>query len=335
MSDDEEEVASEEEEEEKKESEAALALKKRRDQQKVETKGLDESSRELLELNRKERDVMEDEINELRRRNEKRKKEREVEEKRLAAERAAEDERRKAAEESKKRQKIEDEESRQRDRANKKAEFEKWKNPPKPNFVISKRSGSAGDEEEEEEKVEGGKGRKSKEQLEAEKRAILKQRVKNLEIDGFDSGKLTDKAKELHQLIYRLEGEKYDLEKRFKAQQIDMMELAERARQANKVGKGGLKRLQPGPDDDVDKIQERFAGAPAKIEMYSKYERQKDKRSYDERLQLYTGPQYLYPAERIKPQKILRWNEEGMPIYGELTDAPANGTAVNGPATEE
>jgi len=30
----------------------------------------------------------------------------------------------------------------------KKAEFEKWKNPPKPNFVISKRSGSADDEQE-------------------------------------------------------------------------------------------------------------------------------------------------------------------------------------------
>jgi hypothetical protein len=50
--------------------------------------------------------------------------------------------------ESKKRQKVEDEEKRQRERAMKKAEFEKWKNPPKPNFVISKRSGSAGDETE-------------------------------------------------------------------------------------------------------------------------------------------------------------------------------------------
>jgi len=50
--------------------------------------------------------------------------------------------------ESKRRQKMEDEERRQRERALKKAEFEKWKNPPKPNFVISKRSGSADDEEE-------------------------------------------------------------------------------------------------------------------------------------------------------------------------------------------
>lgn len=72
----------------------------------------------------------------------------------------------------------------------------------------------------------------------------------------------------------------------------------------------------------------------AKIEMYSKYERQKDKRNYDERLQLYTGPQYLYPAERIKPQKILRWNEEGMPIYGELTDS-SQPAAASEPVAEE
>ena len=64
--------------------------------------------------------------------------------------------------------------------------------------------------------------KKSKEQIEAEKRAILAQRTPKLEIDGFDSGKLTDKAKELHNLIMRLESEKYDLEKRFKAQQYDV-----------------------------------------------------------------------------------------------------------------
>jgi len=43
---------------------------------------------------------------------------------------------------------MEEEERKQRERAMKKAEFEKWKNPPKPNFVISKRSGSADDEQE-------------------------------------------------------------------------------------------------------------------------------------------------------------------------------------------
>jgi len=72
--------------------------------------------------------------------------------------------------------------------------------------------------------------------------------------------------------------------------------------------------------------------------MYSKYERQKDKRSYDERLTLYTGPQYLYPAERIKPTKVVHWSEEGLPQYSAGADeAPAQNAdqpAVDGVATD-
>ncbi|ESN90186.1 hypothetical protein HELRODRAFT_182787 [Helobdella robusta] len=149
----------------------------------------------------------------------------------MAAERVAEDERRKAAEETKRKQKSEEEEKRQRERAKKLAEFEKLKNPPKPNFVITKKSGDG-----EEEEVEVGKNKKSKQQLEAEKKAILSQRIIPLDTNGMNSSKLTEKAKELLNLIYKLEGEKYDLEKHFKAQQFDMMELAEKARQINKVG---------------------------------------------------------------------------------------------------
>jgi hypothetical protein len=305
-------------------TEAELALKKRRAnaEQVSESYGLDEGDKELLEQNKQERDHILGEINELRDRSEKRKKEREEEEKRLATERAVEDARRKAEEEERKRKKEEDELKRHSERSLKQAEFEKWKNPPKANFVISKKlaateggvegEGDQGDE----------KGRKSKEQLEAEKQAILAQRIKPLEIDGFDQGRLSEKAKELHHLIHRLEGEKYDLEKRYKSMQVQLMELADRARQANKVGKEGLKRIQGG-DDSVDIIQTRFAGAPSKVEMYSKYERQKDKRSYVDRKVLYTGPQFGMPAERIKPSKIVRWNEEGLPVYEDgSTGAP-------------
>lgn len=275
---------------------------------------LEDADRELLENNKVERDRIAEEINELRERNERRKKEREEEEKRLASERAAEDARRKAEEEERKRKKEEEDIKRRSARAQKMAEFEKWKNPPKANFVISKKL--SGEEGAEDEVSEGKEGKKSKEQLEAEKRAILKQRIKPLEIDGFESGQLTEKARELHNLILRLEGEKYDLEKRFKQLQVEMMELAERARQANRVGREGLKRIT-GTEDEVDKIQTRFAGAPAKVEMYSKYERQKDKRSYVDRKVIYTGPQFVLPADRIKPTKIVRWSEEGLPIYEE------------------
>jgi len=243
------------------------------------------------------------------------KKEREIEEKRLTAERAAEDQRRKADEEDRKRKKEEDELRKKGERAQKMAEFEKWKTPQKANFVISKKLSAAEGEEGEDQGEESEvKARKSKEQLEAEKRAILKQRLKPLEISGADNAKLTEKAKELHQLLARLEGERYDLEKRFKTMQTEMMSLAERARQANKVGKEGtVKRV----DDysSSDKVMEKYAGAPSKVEMFSKYERQKDKRTYDDRKVLYTGPMYGSPADRIKPNKVVRWTEEGLPIY--------------------
>jgi len=282
--------------------------------------GFDEADKDLLEQNKIERARIAEEIEELRVRNETRKKEREEEEHRLAAERAAEDARRKAEEEERRRKKVEEEESRRNARALKMAEFEKYKNPPKANFVISKKqeTAEAGQEAEGE-----GSGKKSKEQIEAEKRAILKQRIKPLEIDGFDANQLSDKAKELHHQILRLEGEKYDLEKRFKQLQVEMTELAERARQANKVGNEGVKRTH-GSEDIVDPIQVRFAGAPAKVEMFSKYERQKDKRSYVDRKVLYTGPIYSPPVERIKPNKIVAWSEEGLPIYAELGAEPAH-----------
>lgn len=305
-------------------TEGELAMKKRREQANVDSTGLEEADKELLDNNRQERSRMEDEIRELRERNEKRKKEREIEEKRLAAERAAEDQRRKADEEERKRKKEEEESRKKGERALKMAEFEKWKTPPKANFVISKKlSAASGEEGDDQEEVEG-KARKSKEQLEAEKQAILKQRLKPLDIDGADTGKLTEKAKELHTLLARLEGEKYDLEKRFKNMQVEMMQLAERARQANKVGKEGtVKRVTTNDEASSDKIMERFAGAPSKVEMFSKYERQKDKRTYDDRKVLYTGPQFGYPADRIKPNKIVKWSEEGLPLYEEMGGQPA------------
>jgi hypothetical protein len=297
-------------------SEAELALKKRREADSKKVSGLDEAARELLETNRQDRERMEQEIRELKKRNEKRKQQREEEEKRLAAERAAEDDKRRAAETAKQRQKEEEETKKQKERAKKLAEFDKLKNN-KPNFVISKRSGSAGDDEDTEapESV-----KKSREQLEKEKRAIMKQRIVPLQIDGLESSGLSDKAKELHKLIYRLEGEKYDLEKHFRNQQVDLMELAEKARQANKVGKDGLKRTKL-DEGESDPIQERFAGTPGKIQMFSKYERQKDLRNYSERKNTYTGPQYGFPPDRIKACKIVKWNESGMPTYEDIPGA--------------
>lgn len=317
--------------EEPKPSEAELALKKRREAgRQISSGGLDEDAKELLETNRKDRDRMEQEIEELRKRNEKRKAARAEEEKRLAAERAAEEERRRAADEAKRKQKEEEEMKRRKERESRKAMYDKMAHASKPNFVISRREdggeAEAGDED-------GQAVKKSREQLEKEKKAILRQRIVELKVDGLDQSALVEKAKEMHKQIVRLESEKYDLEKRFKNQQLDMMELAERARQAHKVGREGLKRINPA-DGEGDRIQERFAGTPAKIEMFSKYERQKDKRDYRDRKKIYTGPQYILPPERIHPTKRIQWGEDGMPVYLELQAGEQAPAVAEQPAAE-
>jgi hypothetical protein len=59
----------------------------------------------------------------------------------------------------------------------------------------------------------------------------------------------------------------------------------------------------------------------AKIEMFSKYERQKDKRTYPERQVIYTGPQYILPPNRIQPTKIVKWGDQGLPVYEDIPGA--------------
>ena len=75
----------------------------------------------------------------------------------------------------------------------------------------------------------------------------------------------------------------------------------------------------------------------AKVEMFSKYERQKDKRPYKEKQKLYTGPQYLHPPDRIKPSKVVKWQESGMPAYEDLPEggAPPPAAAPAAEAGEE
>jgi len=300
-------------------TEAELAMQRRRANQ-ISSAGLDEAAKELLEENAKERDQMSQEIQELRERSERRKQERIEEERELQARRAEEDLRRKQEEEDRKKVKAEQERERLEKREAQMKEFAKFSEEGKPNFVVIKKSNELVGGQQEEDKGEG-EGKMSREQMEQERKAILSQRIQPLEIEGFDAAKLTDKAKSLHREILRLEGEKYDLEKRFKEQQYDMLEMAERARQINKVGKTGLKRVVL-KDEERDTIQERYSGAPSKIELYSRFERQPDKRAYGEKFTVFTGPTYLFPAEKIKPERIVKWDENsGLPIYEDLPGA--------------
>ncbi|KER25818.1 hypothetical protein T265_14136, partial [Opisthorchis viverrini] len=193
----------------------------------------EEEWREYEEFRRGEREKAEEEIRQLKERRERRKAERAEEEKRLAEARLVEEQKRRAEEEERQRKKREEEQRKREERERKRQEWEEKKNANRPNFVINKREGgpevqSAPQEEKKEEVT------KSKEQLEAERRSIIDQRVPPLNVSGMTVEQLKAKAKELHDLLFRIEGENYDLGQRFKRQSYDMQELAERARQMNK-----------------------------------------------------------------------------------------------------
>lgn len=242
---------------------------------------------EYEEMRRAEREKEYAEIAALKEKRVQRAKEREEEEKKWAVLRSQEEARRKADDEERRRKKQEEEKRNKEDRDRKKREAEERLNKPKgPNFVITKRSDA--------EKVHGGLDsvmskeelQKSKEQLEEEKRAILSQRIQPLTLEGMDASKLLEKARELQEHIRRLEGDKYDLEQRYKRQQYDMIELAERARQMNKgKGKRGVSAVQV--DESFDRLADKFTGAPPKIQLCSKYERHTDHRTYVERKVLF------------------------------------------------
>lgn len=68
--------------------------------------------------------------------------------------------------------------------------------------------------------------------------------------------------------------------------------------------------------------------------MYSRFERQQDKRSYVEKHVVFTGPTYLYPPDRIAPTRGIVWEEEScIPLY--TGSAPAQQEQAPPPQQEE
>uniref|UniRef100_A0A183B1X5 tRNA-synt_1d domain-containing protein n=1 Tax=Echinostoma caproni TaxID=27848 RepID=A0A183B1X5_9TREM len=130
--------------------------------------------------------------------------------------------------------------------------------------------------------------------LEAERKSIIEQRVPPLNVSGMSIEQLKAKAKELHDLLFRIEGENYDLGQRFKRQSYDMQELAERARQMNKG-------------------RERSWGWPMVV-MYSQYERVKDPRSFKERRTVFAGENYVEEFQRIAPKHQIVMTDEGFQV---------------------
>lgn len=277
----------------------------------------EEEWREYEEFRKEEREKAEEEIRQLRARREQRKVERAEEEKRLAESRLVEEQKRRTEEEERQRKKREEEQRKREERERKKQEWEERKNANRPNFVIQKREGGdpnnqAVKEEEKKEEVT-----KSKEQLEAERKAIIEQRVPPINISSLNIEQLKAKAKELHDLLFRIQGENYDLDQRFKRQSYDMQELAERARQMNK---GGKARAIP---NELDARAAKFSGIPPMVVMYSQYERVKDPRSFGDRRVVFSGENYAHEFHRIPPKHQVVLTEEGFRQLDEGESLPA------------
>jgi len=120
---------------------------------------------------------------------------------------------------------------------------------------------------------------KTKEQLAEDKKIALSFRVAELEIEGMGLDQLKEKAQSFWELIVKLETEKYDLEERQKRQDYSLKELAERQRQINRNT-----ALKKGLDPEA------LSGKhPPKLQVASKYERRIDRRSYDDKKNLFNG----------------------------------------------
>ncbi|XP_033752995.1 troponin T, skeletal muscle-like isoform X2 [Pecten maximus] len=300
-------------------NEARLAMEEaaRKKKEKVENE-----IAEYEEMRREQREKEADDLDQLRQKREQRKQERIEDDRRMLEIRKEEDKRRKAEEEERKRKKQEDERKRIEAKKAKLKEMEERKKMSKtPNFVITKK-GATNLEEASKDMA------KSKEQLEEEKRAILAQRIQPLSVDGLDLAALAEKATELHNKIKNLANDKYELEERFKSQQYDMIELAERARQMNK----GKKRAVQ-VDDSFDPMAEKYSSAPPKVQMYSKYERHTDLRSYGNRVDYFETKAKKIEAELAVGKKD---DEDNLlETTGEEVAETPEGEAEAAPAAEE
>merc|ERR1711988_1863842 len=98
------------------------------------------------------------------------------------------------------------------------------------------------------------------------------------------------KAKELWDLIVRLETWRYDLEERTRRQDYVLKKLRERQRQQNKQ-----KAIKLGLDPEA--LTGKY---PPKIRMYSKYGRRTDTRTYEDRRKLYEGGWEVVRAEHLQ-----------------------------------
>ncbi|KHJ98614.1 hypothetical protein OESDEN_01403, partial [Oesophagostomum dentatum] len=244
------------------EAEKAMAASKKRQVEEQE-----KLLQEYDESRRLEREKEEEELKKLKEKQEKRRLEREQEER-------AEAERRKQEEE---RRRKEDQMT---------ALYTQAAQQGGRNFIIPKKTENRNDKFGNIVQAKQEMGM-TKEQQEEAKRAFLAAVEKSIPVSSdLAADDLKAKIKELHQRICKLEAEKYDLEKRHERQEYDLKELNERQRQVarNKALKKGLDPAEAGSSK-----------YPPKVQVSSKYDRQIDRRNFQERRSMYDNKN-AYPC---------------------------------------
>jgi troponin T len=260
----------------KTEAELAMLAQKRKHEEEEEAK-----LAHYEEQRRIQREKEEEELRLLKEKQERRKREREEEDRILAERKAAEEERRRQEDEERKAKAEADKARKEEEKRKRQALMAGLQASGGPNFEITKKDKQAEKFDKfgniVKAKAEMGL---TKEQQEEQKKKYLSEKVKPLDAGG-DVNALRAKIKELHARITRLEGEKYDMEKRRDRQEYDLKELNERQRQIsrNKALKKGLN-----PDEVTNSPH------PPKVPVASKYDRQIDRRSYHDRFSLFESP---------------------------------------------
>jgi len=273
------------------EAERAMLEAKKRHEEQEARKLMDSDARRKLEYQQ-----IEEEIVRLKQKKEERMREREEEERKYAELRKAADERKRLEEEERK-AKMEHDRQRKEERRQREKELMSGAilggfategapadGAQKRNFaIIKKEPGEA------EQAAAEKKSGISPEQREENKKAFISMVCRRPNVEDMLPNDLKDAIKKLHQRILRLEGEKYDLEKRHDRQDYDLKELGERQKQVarNKALDRGLD-----VDEAINSVH------PPKITVASKFDRQIDRRSYGDRKDLFENP-FMPPTPKI------------------------------------
>ncbi|KAM3719584.1 Troponin [Dirofilaria immitis] len=258
------------------------------------------------ERRRVEKEKIEEELRALKEKQEQRRQQREQEEREFA-ERQRENEEKRRQEEEESKARIEAEKQRREE------ERKKRQNLMAGSFAAGTAAGGKNFVIQKSEKTDQMKTLTAKQEMSDEGKKIAKQAFleaiqrRGANVADLLPNDLKDRIKQLHSRIVKLEGEKYDLEKRHERQEYDLKELHERERQVarNKALQKGLD-----PEEAAASIH------PPKINVVSKFDRQIDRRSYGDRRDLYEHPivkkqpKIAHGTARPPPEWGRRENEE-------------------------